>query len=103
LERNDIMVVVGGTSARLVFMALDETNPEGTSGIDKKAEALMRRIFGDMNDLGTCMAELRNLHGTGHGKAVSAVPLDSRHAALAVNAATTLGLFLFQSHEKNKK
>jgi hypothetical protein len=80
-------------------MALDATNPT-VAGIDKKVEALLRRIVGDMNDLGTCLAELRNLQGTGHGKAVSAVTVDSRHAGLAVNTATTLGLFLFQSHMK---
>lgn len=87
---------------KLVFMTLEETNSVGTSGIDKKVDALIRRIIGNMNDLGTCMAELRNLQGTGHGKAASIVSVDSRHAALAVNVATTLGLFLFQSHEKTK-
>ena len=86
---------------KLVFMALDATNPT-VVGTDKKVEALLRRIVGDMNDLGTCLAELRNLQGTGHGKAVSVVTVESRHAGLAVNAATTLGLFLFQSYEKTK-
>jgi len=87
---------------KLVFMTLDETSPVNATG-DMKADKLIRRIIGDMNDLGKCLAELRNLHGTGHGKAISVITLEPMHAALAVNAATAIGLFLFQSHEKTKK
>jgi hypothetical protein len=56
-----------------------------------------------MNSLASCIAELRNLHGTGHGKDVRIVTVEPRYAALTVNAAATLGLFLYQSYEKIQK
>jgi len=86
---------------KLVFMTINEVTPVSASGSDKKVDALMHRIVGNMNDLARCLAELRNLHGTGHGKDIHAVTLEPRHAALAVNAATTIVLFLYQSNEKN--
>ena len=46
-------------------------------------------------------AELRNAYGTGHGRSGKTVSgLQSRHARLAVGAAETLGVFLFDSYER---
>ena len=46
-------------------------------------------------------AELRNAYGTGHGKSKSqsGYLLEPRHARLAVGAAATLGVFLYETHE----
>jgi hypothetical protein len=85
---------------KLVFMTINEVRASTASGSDKKVDAIMQRILGNLNDLARCLAELRNLHGTGHGKDIHTVTLEPRHAALAVNAATTIVLFLYQSDEK---
>lgn len=57
-----------------------------------------------LSNLGTIIqgsAELRNAYGTGHGKSKSQAKsgLTPRHARLAVCAAATLGVFLFETHE----
>jgi hypothetical protein len=57
-----------------------------------------------LSNLGTIVqgsAELRNAYGTGHGKSKSQANqrLTPRHARLAVGAAATLGVFLFETHE----
>ena len=44
------------------------------------------------------LAELRNLYGSGHGKHAESGGLGLRHAKLAVGAATTLGVFLFDTY-----
>src|SRR5258708_5420261 len=46
-------------------------------------------------------AELRNAYGTGHGRsrAQARQRLEPRHARLAVGTATTLGVFLYETHE----
>jgi hypothetical protein len=50
------------------------------------------------------IAELRNQYGTGHGKAAGAKGLGPRHAKLAVGAASTLAVFLAETHnEKPRK
>jgi len=69
---------------------------------DINIDELIRKTLGVLTTLTQCIAELRNLYGTGHGKGVSTVSLEPRHAALAVNAATTLALFLYQSYEKGR-
>lgn len=48
------------------------------------------------------LAELRNLYGTGHGKNGKRAGLTGRHAKLAVGAATTLALFLFETREDRR-
>ena len=44
------------------------------------------------------IAELRNSYGTGHGKDAKSKGLSPRHAKLAVGAATTLAIFLVETH-----
>ena len=45
------------------------------------------------------LAELRNLYGTGHGKDGKSKGLAARHAKLAVGAAATVAVFLFETHK----
>ncbi len=43
-----------------------------------------------------------SLYGTGHGQHGSSSGLTTRHAKLAVGAASTLAVFLFETHEQTK-
>ena len=52
--------------------------------------------------VGHHLAELRNPFGTGHGKEARHTGLKPQHARLAVGAASTLGVFLFECHREKK-
>jgi hypothetical protein len=60
-------------------------------------------LLNNLGSIGHQLAELRNLYGTGHGKPTHHVGLEKRHAKLAVGAAATLALFLYDSHELEPK
>ncbi|HZZ30473.1 MAG TPA: abortive infection family protein [Phenylobacterium sp.] len=45
---------------------------------------------------------MRNFYGSGHGQDGRARGLTPRHARLAVGAASTLALFLFDTHQAHK-
>ena len=66
---------------------------------EAKAAEKIRRILGNLASITQGMAELRNHYGTGHGRSAHRRGLDSRHARLAVGAATALGVFLFETHK----
>jgi hypothetical protein len=59
----------------------------------------MRRLLGSLGTITQCLAEIRNKFGTGHGKAADMTGLGSVHAKLAVGAASTLALFLRETHQ----
>lgn len=67
-------------------------------GDHSKATDAVKRLLSNLGTVSDGLAELRNLHGTGHGKEASTVGLELRHARLAVGAATTLAVFLWESH-----
>ncbi len=50
--------------------------------------------------IGNNLAELRELYGTGHGKHGSSTGLKTRHAKLAIGAAATFAVFLFETHKE---
>ncbi len=56
-------------------------------------------LLNNLSSIGHQLAELRNLYGTGHGKATNHVGLQKRHAKLAVGAAVALAQFLYESHK----
>jgi hypothetical protein len=87
----------------LARRALDELKlvPEGINNGNKGAESV-KRILGNLATLVQGLAELRNHYGTGHGKSGSQKGLSARHARLAVGAATTLAIFLFDTFEDRK-
>ena len=62
------------------------------------AEENIRILVNNLGAIGHHMAKLRNDFGTGHGKDAQHGGLVQRHARLAVNAASTLGVFLFECH-----
>jgi hypothetical protein len=72
--------------------------PEGIPNSARGAEVI-RRILSNLSTVGHGLAELRGLYGTGHGQHPAASGLTSRHAKLAVGAASTLAIFLFETHE----
>jgi hypothetical protein len=71
--------------------------PEAARGAD-----VIKRLLSNLGTIGIGLAELRGLYGTGHGKHGSAIGLGARHAKLAVGAASTLAVFLFETHMETK-
>jgi len=71
--------------------------PDSAQGSD-----VIKRLLSNLATIGNCLAELRGLYGTGHGKHGKALGLSRRHAKLAVGAATTLATFLFETHNETK-
>jgi hypothetical protein len=63
-----------------------------------KGAGSIRRLLSNLGNVAQGLGELRNLYGTGHGKHGSSQGLSPRHARLAVNAASTLATFLFETH-----
>jgi hypothetical protein len=57
-------------------------------------------ILSNLATITNGIAELRNSYGTGHGKDSKAKGLGSRHAKLAVGAASTLAVFLLETHNE---
>ena len=68
--------------------------PEQAKAADK-----IRRILSNLATITQGIAELRNYYGTGHGRSARRRGLNTRHAKLAVGAATTLGVFLVETHQ----
>ena len=58
----------------------------------------IRRTLANLGQVVQGIAELRNLYGTGHGRAGRTSAIKPRHARLAVGAATTLAMFLLETH-----
>ncbi len=58
-------------------------------------------LLNNLGSIGHQLAELRNQFGTGHGRSPDHVSLPARHAKLAIGAAATLAVFLYESHEAN--
>jgi hypothetical protein len=59
----------------------------------------IRRILGGATSVVEGIGGLRNQHGDAHGKGRRGYRLSDRHAALAVNMAGTMALFLMQTAE----
>lgn len=74
-----------------------EDVPESARGADT-----IKRMLSNLATIGQGLAELRGMYGTGHGKHGSASGLGARHAKLAVGAASTLVVFLFETHNESK-
>lgn len=75
--------------------------PEGIPSAARGADVI-KRILSNLSTVGHGLAELRGIYGTGHGQHGSASGLTTRHAKLAVGAASTLAVFLFETHEQTK-
>lgn len=92
----------GETLPRLVKQVAAQLDLIPTSIADHlKATDTVKRMLSNLGTVSDGLAELRNLYGTGHGREANIVGLELRHARLAVGAATTLGAFLWETHEAN--
>uniref|UniRef100_UPI004055CA98 abortive infection family protein n=1 Tax=Candidatus Electronema sp. TaxID=2698783 RepID=UPI004055CA98 len=67
-----------------------------------KASETIKRLLSNLATITQGIAELRNQYGTGHGRIGAAGGLTSRHAKLAVGAASTLAVFLMETHQLRK-
>lgn len=65
-----------------------------------KAADTIRILLSNLATITNSIAELRNKYGTGHGKSASSKGLGPRHAKLAVGAASTLAVFLAETHRE---
>ncbi|MCC7420978.1 MAG: abortive infection family protein [Planctomycetaceae bacterium] len=65
-----------------------------------KASDSVRLILNNLASVSNGMAELRNRMGTGHGRHATTKVAHPRHARLAVGAAVTLAVFLFETHQE---
>jgi len=79
-----------------------ELLPENISDKAKGAE-IIKRILSNLGTVTQGLAELRGLYGSGHGKNAKVKGLQTRHARLAVNAACTLAVFLFETYQERKR
>lgn len=68
-----------------------------------KAADTIKRLLSNLGTITQGIAELRNQYGTGHGKVAGAKGLGPRHAKLAVGAASTLTVFLAETHNERPK
>lgn len=73
--------------------------------IPEKARAAdtIKKLLSNLATITQGIAELRNQYGTGHGKEGSSRGLGPRHAKLAVGAASTLAVFLAETHQHRTK
>ena len=67
---------------------------------EAKASTTIKSILGSLSNVVQGIAELRNSYGSGHGKDAKFRGLSPRHAKLAVGAASTLAIFLLETHKK---
>ncbi len=67
-----------------------------------KAAETIKRLLSNLATITQGIAELRNQYGTGHGKISGSKGLTSRHAKLAVGAASTLAVFFAETHQVRK-
>jgi hypothetical protein len=72
--------------------------PEGIPD-ETKAAKTIRSILGSLTTVVQGIGELRNQYGSGHGKKATFKGLTSRHAKLSVGAASTLAIFLLETHK----
>lgn len=74
----------------------------GTTG---PAAEHVKRILGSLGQIVDGIGHLRNYYGTGHGQSAAqpARGLGPRHARLVVGSASTLAVFLFETHEARQR
>lgn len=67
-----------------------------------KAASSIKQILGSLSSVVKGIAEVRNEYGSGHGKDEKFKGLQPRHAKLAVGAASTLAIYLLETHKLKK-
>ncbi len=77
---------------------LPDDIPDSAKGVET-----IRRVLSNMSTIVQGLAELRGLYGTGHGRDGRARGISPRHARLAVGAASTLVMFLFETDSETRR
>jgi hypothetical protein len=72
--------------------------PEGVTD-ESNGTKTIKVLLSNLGTVAQGLAELRSLYGSGHGKHAKIKGLEPRHARLAVGAAITLGVFLFDTYQ----
>lgn len=70
---------------------------------EAKASSTIRVLLSNFASITQGIAELRNHYGSGHGKNAKTKGLQPRHAKLAVGAASTLAVFLLETHQERSQ
>ncbi|UTW54473.1 abortive infection family protein [Kordiimonas sp. SCSIO 12610] len=99
LQEREINLGNGDDLPKLVKTTVRELKltPNDIPDATKAADSI-RKLLSNLATVAYGIAELRNKYGTGHGKAGQTRGLTSRHAKLAVGAASTLSVFLVETH-----
>lgn len=101
LEERGIDVSVKDDLPKLVKATAKELKLTPSDIPDEtKASESIKRLLSNLATITNGIAELRNRYGTGHGKAAKSKGLSPRHAKLAVGAASTLAIFLVETHRE---
>ena len=97
-KNDDLLALVRKTTKVL------QLTPDDIASAARAAETIKRMLM-NLAQLVQGSAELRNAYGTGHGRsrAQARQRLEPRHARLAVGTATTLGVFLYETHEAREQ
>lgn len=66
---------------------------------EARAAGSIKQILGSLSSVVQGIGEVRNEYGSGHGKDGKFIGLQPRHAKLAVGAASTLAIYLLETHE----
>ena len=94
-RQDDLTKLVRVTAKKLAL--LPDSIPDQARGIDT-----IKRLLNNLAQVSQGLAELRNLYGTGHGRAGRDQSVRPRHARLAVNASATLATFLLETYLERK-
>lgn len=74
-----------------------QLTPDGITDKINAAKSI-KSILGSLTTVVQGLSELRNQYGSGHGKKANFKGLTPRHAKLSVGAASTLAIFLLETH-----
>ena len=75
-----------------------QLTPEGIPDTINAAKSI-KSILSSLSTVVHGLSELRNQYGSGHGKKANFKGLSPRHAKLSVGAASTLAIFLLETHK----
>jgi hypothetical protein len=67
---------------------------------DSQADEDIKRILGGLINVGAGIGTLRTKYSSFHGKGKKQYRLGKRHARLAINSLTTIGLFLLETYQE---
>src|SRR5690606_8052807 len=69
---------------------------------EAKAASSIKQILGSLSSVVQGIGEVRNEKGSEHGKDEKFKELQPQHAKLAIGAASTLAIYLLETHELKK-